>query len=281
MALDICLGGRQTEAVHVPLDELQVLLLATRGSRSRASATPPTFWPLKDCGKALVHGPNNEDRPTGEAQRYLIGRRLQQLGHYEPGELIGELRDVQWDVNLIHDALAPLSLRSLNGLSSQTVGRRITHIESTPLACTLQSGRTQGTTQGAALMKRTTKYVALDVHQASTVMSVRDQSGRVIARGVLPTEGTALEEFFGGMRGSVHVAFEEGRRTGSQPGRSPPLTITLIERLGFDLPEQNADPERELQGECSEPGSLPGQVQTLVIENVGTVTPDWSHFSHP
>ena len=28
-------------------------------------------------------------------------------------------------------------------------------------------------------MKRTTKYVALDVHQASTVASVRDHSGRV------------------------------------------------------------------------------------------------------
>ena len=59
-------------------------------------------------------------------------------------------------------------------------------------------------------MKRTAKYVSLDVHQASTVSSVRDPSGRVIARSVLPTEKGALVEFFGGMRGSVHVAFEEG-----------------------------------------------------------------------
>ena len=28
-------------------------------------------------------------------------------------------------------------------------------------------------------MRRTTKYVALDVHQATTVASVREQSGRV------------------------------------------------------------------------------------------------------
>jgi len=59
-------------------------------------------------------------------------------------------------------------------------------------------------------MKRTTKYVALDVHQATTVASVREQSGRVIARSVLPTDGPALVEFFRGMRGSVHVALEEG-----------------------------------------------------------------------
>jgi len=59
-------------------------------------------------------------------------------------------------------------------------------------------------------MKRTTKYVGLDVHQASTVASVREDSGRVIARSVLPTEGPALTELVRGMRGAVHVALEEG-----------------------------------------------------------------------
>ena len=59
-------------------------------------------------------------------------------------------------------------------------------------------------------MKRTTKYVALDVHQATTVAAVREPGGRVIARSILPTEATALVEFFRGMRGSIHVAFEDG-----------------------------------------------------------------------
>lgn len=59
-------------------------------------------------------------------------------------------------------------------------------------------------------MKRTTKYVALDVHQATTVASVREESGRVIARGILATEAAAILDFFRGMRGSVHVTFEEG-----------------------------------------------------------------------
>ena len=58
-------------------------------------------------------------------------------------------------------------------------------------------------------MKRTTKYVALDVHQATTVVSVREESGRVIARSVLPTDGPTLTEFFRGMRGAIHVAFED------------------------------------------------------------------------
>lgn len=59
-------------------------------------------------------------------------------------------------------------------------------------------------------MKRSTKYVALDVHQATTVATVRAESGRVIARSILPTEREALIEFFRGMRGSIQLAFEEG-----------------------------------------------------------------------
>jgi hypothetical protein len=59
-------------------------------------------------------------------------------------------------------------------------------------------------------MKRTTKYVALDVHQTTTVASVREEGGRVIARSVLPTEEAALVEFVRGMRGAIHIAFEEG-----------------------------------------------------------------------
>jgi transposase len=59
-------------------------------------------------------------------------------------------------------------------------------------------------------MKRSTKYAALDVHQATTVVSVREESGRVIARTVLPTEATAIVAYVRAMRGAIHVTFEEG-----------------------------------------------------------------------
>ncbi len=59
-------------------------------------------------------------------------------------------------------------------------------------------------------MNRRTKYVGLDVHQATTVASVRAEGGRVIARSIVPTEEPAIVEFFSGMRESVHVVFEEG-----------------------------------------------------------------------
>jgi hypothetical protein len=59
-------------------------------------------------------------------------------------------------------------------------------------------------------MRRTTTYVALDVHQATTVSSVRDETGRVIARTIIPTEAPALLAFVRSMGGAVHVVFEEG-----------------------------------------------------------------------
>lgn len=62
-------------------------------------------------------------------------------------------------------------------------------------------------------MKRTSKYVGLDVHQATTVASVCDDSGRLIARSILETHGPSLVEFFSGMRGARHVAFEEGTQS--------------------------------------------------------------------
>src|SRR5436309_12501726 len=74
----------------------------------------------------------------------------------------------------------------------------------------MELSRTHGPQQGAALMKRSTKHVALDVHQATTLASVREDSGRVIARSILPTEAPAIVEFFRSMRGTIHVVFEEG-----------------------------------------------------------------------
>lgn len=62
-------------------------------------------------------------------------------------------------------------------------------------------------------MKLSTKYVGLDVHQASTVAAVRDDSGRLIGRSILETDGGCLLEYLSAIRGSLHIAFEEGTQS--------------------------------------------------------------------
>ncbi len=76
-------------------------------------------------------------------------------------------------------------------------------------------------------MTRTIKYVGLDVHQATTQASVRAETGQVIARTVLPTEGRAVVEFFRGLRGPVHVALEEG----TQAQWLHDLLVPLVQRV--------------------------------------------------
>jgi len=76
-------------------------------------------------------------------------------------------------------------------------------------------------------MKRSTKYVALDVPQATTAASVREEGGRVIQRAGLPTDASALGNFVRGMRGAMHVAFEEG----TQAQWSHALLAPVVDRV--------------------------------------------------
>ena len=54
------------------------------------------------------------------------------------------------------------------------------------------------------------QYVALDVHQATLVVSVRDEQGAVVMRATVATEAKAILGLIRGLGGRVHVAFEEG-----------------------------------------------------------------------
>jgi len=54
------------------------------------------------------------------------------------------------------------------------------------------------------------QYVALDVHQATVVVSVRDEQGLVVMRATVATEAKAIVGLVRGLGSRVHIAFEEG-----------------------------------------------------------------------
>src|SRR5919106_510473 len=89
---------------------------------------------------------------------------------------------------------------------SRGAGCGLTHVEGAPIAVAMELPNTHGSQQRAALMKRTTIDAALDVHQATTLASVRDDRRRVIARTILQTEEPALGELFQGMNRSSNVS---------------------------------------------------------------------------
>ena len=54
------------------------------------------------------------------------------------------------------------------------------------------------------------QYLAFDVHQATTVATVRDEQGAIRLRATVPTEASAILGVVRGLGGRVHIAFEEG-----------------------------------------------------------------------
>jgi hypothetical protein len=54
------------------------------------------------------------------------------------------------------------------------------------------------------------KYVGLDVHRDTISVAVLEASGKLVMQSILATHAAALLDFVRGLRGSVHLTFEEG-----------------------------------------------------------------------
>ena len=54
------------------------------------------------------------------------------------------------------------------------------------------------------------KYIGLDVHQATISAVVLDSVGKLVMESILETKAATVLQFFHGLRGSLHVTFEEG-----------------------------------------------------------------------
>jgi transposase len=55
-----------------------------------------------------------------------------------------------------------------------------------------------------------TKYIGLDVHQATISAAVLDSAGKLVMEAILETKAETILQFIHGLRGSLHVTLEEG-----------------------------------------------------------------------
>jgi hypothetical protein len=55
-----------------------------------------------------------------------------------------------------------------------------------------------------------TKYIGLDVHQATISVAVLDSSGKLVKEAILETKAETILQFVHGLRGSLRVTLEEG-----------------------------------------------------------------------
>src|SRR5215831_12822411 len=54
------------------------------------------------------------------------------------------------------------------------------------------------------------KYIGFDVHEATISGAVRDSTGKLAMEAILETKTETILQFVQGLRGSLHVIFEEG-----------------------------------------------------------------------
>ena len=53
-------------------------------------------------------------------------------------------------------------------------------------------------------------YLGMDVHQATTVIVVLNAEGKTTSEAIVETKTETLRDFVRGLRGDLHVTFEEG-----------------------------------------------------------------------
>jgi transposase len=54
------------------------------------------------------------------------------------------------------------------------------------------------------------KYIGMDVHKESISIAVMNDAGKIVMECVIETKANMILQFFGGLRGNLHVTFEEG-----------------------------------------------------------------------
>ena len=59
-------------------------------------------------------------------------------------------------------------------------------------------------------MSRDIKYIGMDVHKEAVVIAVLNSSGKLVMESIVETKASSILQFIHGLRGELHVTWEEG-----------------------------------------------------------------------
>ena len=62
-------------------------------------------------------------------------------------------------------------------------------------------------------MKEDIKYAGIDLHQSTCVIAVHDEHGKALSESIVKTDAETLRNFFRGVSGTIHIAFEVGTQS--------------------------------------------------------------------
>jgi hypothetical protein len=59
-------------------------------------------------------------------------------------------------------------------------------------------------------MSHDVKYIGMDVHKEAVVIAVLNSSGKLVMESIVETKASSILQFIHGLRGELHVTWEEG-----------------------------------------------------------------------
>jgi hypothetical protein len=59
-------------------------------------------------------------------------------------------------------------------------------------------------------MSRDIQYIGMDVHKEAIVIAVLNGSGKLVMESIVETQASSILQFIHGLRGELHVTWEEG-----------------------------------------------------------------------
>ena len=59
-------------------------------------------------------------------------------------------------------------------------------------------------------MSRDVQYIGMDVHKEAIVIAVINDGGKVVMESIIETKASSILQFIHGLRGELHVTWEEG-----------------------------------------------------------------------
>ena len=59
-------------------------------------------------------------------------------------------------------------------------------------------------------MSHEVKYIGMDVHKEAIVIAVLNGSGKLVMETILETKASSILQFIHGLRGELHLTWEEG-----------------------------------------------------------------------
>ena len=63
-------------------------------------------------------------------------------------------------------------------------------------------------------MSRDVKYIGMDVHKEAVVIAVLNSGGKLVMDSIVETKASSILQFIHGLRGELHVTWEEGTWAG-------------------------------------------------------------------